>query len=249
MMIYLNKILPYLIYPTTIILVLLIAGLFLKKRSLLIAATAIFLITSNPLISDQMMGYLEAGQLKKSVDEVQKADVIVVLSGMLTTIETSKGLDFEWSDPDRFFGGSELIRSDKASFLIFTGGKLPWQKINSTEGEVLAKYAKSFGVDASLIQITKEVQNTEDEAKAVKELLTPKDLNKIILVTSAFHMPRAKGLFEKQGFEVQAYPVDFKVEANTITILDFLPSAFAMKNFEFALRELLGRAYYQIKAQ
>jgi uncharacterized SAM-binding protein YcdF (DUF218 family) len=45
------------------------------------------------------------------------------------------------------------------------------------------------------------------------------------------------------------YPVDFKVEANTITILDFLPSTFAMKNFEFALRELLGRAYYQIKAQ
>jgi uncharacterized SAM-binding protein YcdF (DUF218 family) len=249
MMIYLNKILPYLIYPITIILVLLIVGLFLKKRSLLIAATAIFLITSNPLISDQMMSYLEVGQLKKSVDDIKKADAIVVLSGMLTTIETTEGLDFEWSDPDRFFGGTELIRSDKAPLLIFTGGKLPWQKINSTEGEVLAKYAKNFGVDPSLIQITKEVQNTEDEAKAVKELLTPKDLNKIILVTSAFHMPRAKRLFEKQGFVVEPYPVDFKVEANAITILDFLPSAFAMKNFEFALRELLGRAYYKIKVQ
>ncbi len=249
MMIYFNKILPYLIYPTTIILVLLIAGLFLKKRALLIAATAIFLITSNPLISYQMMSYLEVGQLKKSIDDVKKADAIVVLSGMLTTIETSKGPDFEWSDPDRFFGGTELIRADKASQMIFTGGKLPWQKINSTEGEVLAKYAKNFGVDSSVIQITKEVQNTEDEAKAVKELLTPKNLNKIILVTSAFHMPRAKSLFEKQGFVVEPYPVDFKVEANTITILDFLPSAFAMKNFEFALRELLGRAYYQIKAQ
>ena len=249
MMIYLNKILPYLIYPTTIILVLLIAGLFLKKRSLLITATAIFLITSNPLISDQMMGYLEAGQLKNPVDKVQKADAIVVLSGMLTQIESSQGLAFEWNDPDRFFGGVELIQSSKANMLIFTGGKLPWQKINSTEGEVLAKYAKNFGIDPSIIQITKEVQNTEDEAKAVKELLTPKNLNKIILVTSAFHMPRAKRLFEKQGLEVQAYPVDFKVEANIITILDFLPSAFAMKNFEFALRELLGRAYYQLKGQ
>jgi uncharacterized SAM-binding protein YcdF (DUF218 family) len=108
-----------LIYPTTIILVLLIAGLFLKKRALLIAATAIFLITSNPLISDQMMSYLEVGQLKKSVDDVKKADAIVVLSGMLTTIETTKGLDFEWSDPDRFFGGIELIRADKTPLLIF----------------------------------------------------------------------------------------------------------------------------------
>jgi uncharacterized SAM-binding protein YcdF (DUF218 family) len=246
-MIYLNKILPYLIYPTTIILVLLIAGLFLKKRSLLIAATAIFFITSNPLISDQMMSYLEVGQLKKSVNDVNKADAIIVLSGMLSTIETSKGLNFEWSDPDRFFGGTELIHAKKAQLLIFTGGKLPWQKINSTEGEVLEKFAQNFGVDPSVIQTTKEVQNTEDEAKAVKELLTPKDMNKIILVTSAFHMPRAKRLFEKQGFVVEPYPVDFKVEANTTTILDFLPSGIAMKNFEFALRELLGRAYYQIK--
>jgi uncharacterized SAM-binding protein YcdF (DUF218 family) len=248
-MIYLNKILPYLIYPTTIILVLLIAGLFLKKRALLISATAIFLITSNPFLSDQMMSYLEVGQLKKSVDDVKMADAIVVLSGMLATIETSKGLDFEWSDPDRFFGGAELIRSDNAPLLIFTGGKLPWQKINSTEGEVLAKYAKNFGVDPSVIQITKEVQNTEDEAKAVKEILTPKNLNKIILVTSAFHMPRAKRLFERQGLEVQTYPVDFKVEANKTTLLDFLPSAYAMKNFEFAIRELLGRIYYQLKDQ
>lgn len=248
-MIYLNKILPYLIYPTTIILVLLTAGLFFKKRVLIIAATAIFLITSNPLISDQMMSYLEIGQLKKSFDEVQKADAIIVLSGMLTTIETSKGLDFEWSDPDRFFGGAELIGSDKAPLLIFTGGKLPWQKINSTEGEVLAKYAKNFGVDSSLIQITKEVQNTEDEAKAVKELLSSQNLNKIILVTSAFHMPRAKDLFIKQGLEVQTYPVDFKVGASNTTFVDFLPSAYAMKDFEFAIRELIGRAYYRLKDQ
>jgi uncharacterized SAM-binding protein YcdF (DUF218 family) len=91
------------------------------------------------------------------------------------------------------------------------------------------------------------VQNTEDEAKAVRELLPKDQLNRIILVTSAFHMPRSKSLFEKQGFEVQAYPVDFKAEANKITMLNFLPSAYAMTKFEFSIRELLGRAYYKIK--
>jgi uncharacterized SAM-binding protein YcdF (DUF218 family) len=60
-------------------------------------------------------------------------------------------------------------------------------------------------------------------------------------------MPRAKILFEKQGLEVQPYPVDFKIEANNRTILDFLPSARAMKDVEFSIRELLGRAYYQVK--
>jgi uncharacterized SAM-binding protein YcdF (DUF218 family) len=248
-MIYLHKILPYLIYPSTIILAFLIVGVFFKKRFFLILATTLFVITTNPIAANQILSYLEAGQLKKSVIDMKDADAIVVLSGMLTQIESSQGLAFEWGDPDRFFGGMELIHSNKAKRLIFTGGKLPWQKGNETEGDVLAQYAKTFGIAADAIQITKEVQNTEDEAKAVKELLSSQNLNKIILVTSAFHMPRAKDLFVKQGLEVQTYPVDFKVGASYTTFVDFLPSAYAMKDFEFAIRELLGRAYYQLKDQ
>jgi uncharacterized SAM-binding protein YcdF (DUF218 family) len=248
-MIYLHKILPYLIYPSTIILAFLIVGVLFKKRFFLILATTLFVITTNPIAANQILSYLEAGQLKKSVIDMQDTDAIVVLSGMLTEIETRQGVAFEWGDPDRFFGGIELVHSNKANMLIFTGGKLPWQKSNETEGDVLAQYAKKFGIHADVIQITKEVQNTEDEAKAVKELLSSQNLNKIILVTSAFHMPRAKDLFVKQGLEVQTYPVDFKVGASNITFVDFLPSAFAMKDFEFAIRELLGRAYYQLKDQ
>jgi uncharacterized SAM-binding protein YcdF (DUF218 family) len=246
-MIYLNKILPYLFHPTTIILALLIWGVFSKKRVLLFIASAIFLITSNPMISDQMLQYLEKNQIKKSAEDIKQADAIIVLSGMLTTISTNRGIVHEWSDPDRFFGGLELIEANKSERIIFTGGKLPWQKNEGTEGEVLASYAKKFGINSQKIQITKEVQNTEDEAKAVRELLAKDKFNRIILVTSAFHMPRAKSLFEKQGFEVQVFPVDFKIEANNRTILNFLPSARAMKDVEFSIRELLGRAYYQVK--
>jgi uncharacterized SAM-binding protein YcdF (DUF218 family) len=246
-MIYLNKILPYFFYPTTIILVLLIWGIISKKRVLFFIASAIFLITSNPMISDQLLQDLEKDQIKKSIDDVKQADAIVVLSGMLTSISSNQGIVHEWSDPDRFFGGLELIEANKSERIIFTGGKLPWQKNNGTEGEVLASYAKKFGINSQNIQITKEVQNTEDEAKAVRELLAKEKLTRIILVTSAFHMPRAQSLFEKQGLEVQTYPVDFKIEANNRTILDFLPSARAMKDVEFSIRELLGRAYYQVK--
>ncbi|MEN9931253.1 MAG: hypothetical protein RL604_1500, partial [Pseudomonadota bacterium] len=77
----------------------------------------------------------------------------------------------------------------------------------------------------------KPVKNKKADKKSAKE-----KLNRIILVTSAFHMPRAKSLFEKQGLEVQAFPVDFKIEANNRTILDFLPSARAMKDDEFSIR-------------
>ena len=48
------------------------------------------------------------------------------------------GLIYEWSDPDRFFGGIELMKAGKARKIIFTGGKMPWQSDEiKPEGEVL----------------------------------------------------------------------------------------------------------------
>jgi uncharacterized SAM-binding protein YcdF (DUF218 family) len=94
---------------------------------------------------------------------------------------------------------------------------------------------------------TKDVENTADEAVAVKELISPS--KRIILVTSAFHMYRAKRLFEKQGFEVIPYKLDYKSERNqAITILDFLPSADNLKTTEAAVREIIGRLFYLVKS-
>ena len=59
------------------------------------------------------------------------------------------------------------------------------------------------------------MENTADESVAVKELIRPS--KRIILVTSAFHMYRAKRFFEKQGFEVITYKVDYKLSRKTVT--------------------------------
>ena len=115
-----------------------------------------------------------------------------------------------------------------AKNIIFTGGILPWQKNIQPEGQVLAKFAEDLGIPSSQIIITKDVENTRDEAKAVREILTQNNANKVILVTSAFHMPRAANLFLKEGIEVQTYPVDYKAEISSITPMDFFPSADAM---------------------
>jgi len=102
---------------------------------------------------------------------------------------------------------------------------------------------------------TGKVFNTADEAAAVAALLAGKahagDGKKpwrILLVTSAFHMPRAKIQFEAAGFQVAAYPVDFLASSERqTTILDFLPSANALSQTELALREFYGRAFYRIR--
>ena len=67
------------------------------------------------------------------------------------------------------------------------------------------------------------MKNTADEAVAVKELKSPS--KRIILVTSAFHMYRAKKLFEKKGFKVVHYQFYYKASRNyTATLMNFLPS-------------------------
>ena len=90
------------------------------------------------------------------------------------------------------------------------------------------------------------MENTADEAVAVKELIRPS--KKIILVTSAFHMYRAKRLFEKKGFKVIPYKVDYKTSGKSaITVMNFLPSAGNLELSETGIREIFGRIFYLLK--
>jgi uncharacterized SAM-binding protein YcdF (DUF218 family) len=106
----------------------------------------------------------------------------------------------EWGDPARFFGGIALFKLGKAKNPVFTGGKMPWDKIKKTEAEVLKEYTISNGIPSEKIFVTKDLENTADEAVAVKELISSS--KKTILVTSTYHMYRANKLFENQGFDV-----------------------------------------------
>ena len=247
-MIYLHKILPYALYPITFIVLLLIWAVFLKKRLPVIVALFLLVVTSSPIISDSLVQYLESDELRKSPADLYMADAIVVLGGMIGHTQGAHGLVYEWSDPDRFFGGIELIKAGVANKIIFTGGKLPWQPDEiKPEGEILSQFASDFGISASQIFVTKNVENTKDEAIAVKEILINFQSQKIILVTSAYHMPRSKKLFENAGIDVQTYPVDYKVGISELTPMSFLPSADAFSSFQFAWRELIGRLYYSYK--
>jgi len=139
-----------------------------------------------------------------------------------------------------------LFKAGKAHKLVFTGGKMPWDKAKKTEGDVLKEYAITNSIPAEKIFVTKDVENTADEVIAVKELIIPS--KRIILVTSAYHMYRAKKLFEKQGFIVIPYKVDYKSSGNNeVTFMDFLPSAVNLELTENGIREIIGKMYYLLK--
>jgi uncharacterized SAM-binding protein YcdF (DUF218 family) len=174
------------------------------------------------------------------------ADAIVVLSGMVRTINAKQGLHYEWTDAsDRIFAGIELLKKGKSPKLVLTQGKLPWS-LGEPEGSFLKKVAINQGVDAEKIILTGKVENTEQEAFQTARLLV-KSNPTIILVTSAFHMPRAKQVFEAAGLNVEPFAVDFRQETRELTVIDFIPTAEALKDTSFFLREMVGRVFYAFK--
>ena len=245
-MIYLHKILPLFILPIMLFIIVILIGLIKNKKKLIYIAVGVLYIISTPIFSNNFFKLVEGNEYRKPISTIDSADAIVVLSGMLEINEIGDSTYVEWGNPDRFFGGIALFKAGKAQKLVFTGGKLPWDKAKKTEGEVLKEYAMSNGVPSEKILVTKDVGNTAEEAKAVKELISPS--KKIILVTSAYHMYRAKKLFEREGFRVVSYKVDYKAGRNNkIVVMDFLPDAHCLEQTETGCREILGRIFYIIK--
>jgi uncharacterized SAM-binding protein YcdF (DUF218 family) len=294
---YLHKLLPSLFLPIGITLVLVGAGLLLRKRILCWLGIGLFYLFSTGFVSGKIMGWAEGAGSRLEVEEVEPADAVVVLSGMLK--DRGDAPLGEWGDAvDRFEGGVELFHAGKAPLLIFTGGHVPWRPEDRPEGEILKERAVKLGVPEDKIQVTGKVGNTAEEATAVKDTLRHAERKKakseirkaensssrvagdvllatnssplksrtqnpepsteaqpgalqarhrIILVTSAFHMRRAKMLFERQGFEVEPFPVDFQTsDRPRTTILSFLPKAEFLEDSETAMREGVGILYYSI---
>lgn len=245
-MIYLHKILPIFFLPIMLFIIVLLIGLIKNKKIIIYIDITLLYILSTPIFSNNFFKLVEGDKYRKQISAIDITEAIVVLSGMLEINESGYSTYIEWKDPDRFFGGLALFKAEKAQKLVFTGGELSLDKIKKTEGEVLKEYAISNGIPSEKIFVTKRVVNTADEAVAVKELISSNKT--IILVTSAFHMYRAKYLFEKQGFIVIPYKVDYKTSPNNgIRIIDFLPSARNLELTETGIREIIGRLFYLIK--
>ena len=245
-MIYLHKILPLLVSPLSIVLIIILIGTFFKSKKISLLGLLILIFCSVPIISNKLIFYLEKDYSLQNVKDVTKADAIVVLSGMISTINSKEKLSYEFNDSiDRILSGIDLFKEDKASFLILTNGKIPWS-VGIPEGEYLKDFSIKYGIPEDRILLTDNVQNTDQEAISVKKLLKTNEAN-IILVTSAFHMPRAKKVFEAANIKVIPFAVDFKTPIKKITIIDFIPSANSLKDTSHFFREMIGRLYYNLK--
>jgi len=241
MTLFLHKLLPILLLPLGFSICLLLIALLFKKRWIGLLAVAILTITGMPIVGDSLLRILENRYPKIEVENCPQADAVVVLGGILRKTRRKTG-GLEWGEPvDRFEQGVLLMLAAKAPRLVFPGGVIPWSNRKVPEGDDLKKAAVARGIPEASILVTEQVGDTAGEAQAVSKM----GFHKVILVTTAWHMPRALYLFRKRGIEAIPFPVDYQTaEGEPITLLDLLPQAHGLENTEITLRETYGLLYY-----
>ena len=204
-----SKILPLLLLPLGVVMLLLVWGGIRGSRWPGISALAVLWIFATPLSSQALWRWLEQPYQRRTAAAVlqnaRPAAVVVLGTGRHAAPGPARVS--EWFDADRFFGGLDafvqLRKQGEAPQLIFTGGWWPTQPDLRPEGDVLREWAIALGIPAESVLSTARVRNTVDEAKEVAGMLPSGST--LILVTSAFHMPRARRLFERQGLAVRPH--------------------------------------------
>ncbi len=247
----LSKLLPLIFSPLGIVLTLLLVFIFRKKAKFIYSALIFLFVFSNGVFADILWRLLEYPWKRLDYSLVTPSDGIVVLSGG-RHLPTGNAKIIEWHDPDRFLAGIDLYKANKSNRLIFTGGIDPLTSDLPPEGEIYIEEAISMGLPKKDLYTTYPVKNTLQEARAIKKLLNnemPLIKKRIILVTSAFHMKRAKKVFENEGLNVQPYPVDFKSNKSFFLSLrnplKWMPSSSHLNKSSYAIREIFGRIIYK----
>ena len=253
MLIYLiSKIIPLFILPLGISIILGLVGLIWKKPIAIFASIVVIITFSLGIVAEGLWRLVEMPWTRINAEKIDKADAIVVLSGAR---HPSPGKDriVEWLDPDRFLAGIKLFKKGKAPKLFFTGGKNPLQPNMAGEGFFYVREAIELGIPADSVMSSSDAINTQQEALAIKKLFNTLHENSssksIILVTSAFHMKRAKSLFERNGLIVKPFPVDFQARGDWSGSifrdpLKWVPTSESLSSSSRSLREILGRLYY-----
>ncbi len=246
----LSKILSFLIHPFNWFLLLLIFAQFIKtpKRKKLFRFTslAIFVIFSNAALFQFVCAKWENNYSIPDISSKQ-ANNIVVLGGYSSINEESRQISFSFG-ADRILQALPLVQVNSENKLILSGGGSNIYFDETPESEYMAPFLNSIGIDSRQIYIENKSRNTYENALYSFDLLSEEADSSIILVTSSFHMYRARACFEKQGFKVLPYPTNPLQSVTKLKPGDyFLPSLHALNTWPILIKEWIGIIVYKMK--
>lgn len=114
------------------------------------------------------------------------------------------------------------------------------------ENNVMAQMLMSMGVPKERIELENRSRDTWENAAFAREVVKPKPGERWLLVTSAWHMPRAIGVFRKNGFAIEAWPVDYRTAGRTDSIEPFYSPSEGLNLMDLILKEYVGLLSYRL---
>ncbi|GAB4500106.1 MAG: YdcF family protein [Anaerolineales bacterium] len=257
----LSKILPTLVLPLGLACVLLSITLLLKDprrlKQLSFGALLILFIGGNEYVSTALVRSLEWRYLPPQ--QPPHAAVIVLLTGDTAAANPPRPLPLTG---ERSFYAAHLYHQGAAPRILISGGNVQFNSSEPTPSAAVtvAQILQMLDVPPQDILLESDSQNTAENARFTKAILAPMGITRILLVTSAQHMPRAVGLFRTQGFEVIPMPTGYQVSARdwdellhpptfAAFLLDLFPTAENLAETTGALREYLGLWVYTLRGE
>lgn len=210
------------VQPGNLFLLCLLAGLLLflvsrgRRGKVLVGVAAVgFVLFAVAPIGQAMLLNLEE-RLPRPARLPDKVDGILVLGGAVEpTLSLAYGETVFNSSVARVLSGIELARRHPEAKLALVGGEGGYISVGLPESRATLGFVVEQGIDPARVILEERSRSTHENATYAKEMIRPGPGEIWVLVTSAYHMPRAVASFAAVDWPVVAYPVDYKVDPRT----------------------------------
>ena len=246
-----TKSLSLLLYPLTqglllglLALLAMLVGWRRLALVLLVPGLAWLYLCSTSLFADYLMGTLEDDYPPRALSATEEVGAIVLLGGAMRG-DTHLGSRGDLNQQaDRLIHAVALYKAGKAPLLLLTGGGPAGAR---TEAEQMRDLLALMGVPPEAMLLEEASRDTYQNALFSAALLKQRGIDRILLVTSAFHMRRAAQLFAFQGLEVVPAPTDYQRLAGSPVLPPVVPLAGNLVRSTYALHEHLGYWVYRYR--
>jgi len=217
-----------------------------RKKVAVISATLLLLFFSNEYIVNKAFLSWEAAPVP--VADLQTGYTAIVLTGVTEPNKTPRDRVYYNKGADRVLHTLQLYRVGKIKSIIISGGAAAVVGKQFPEAENLKKTFLTASIPSNRILLEAESRNTRENALLTKKIIDSLNIRgPFLLVTSAFHMKRAKESFKQAGIEVTAYPADFYSTDGKFTPDYFvIPSERALSKWSLLIHEILGYWVYRM---
>jgi len=206
---------------------------------------SLYLLSVEP-VKDTLLSPLQNKYEPFTSTNAAKYNAVVVLGGgsIESSPEENGGPSLDPSSLKRLFYGWHLAKQLHLPLVLSGGTTL--NKLATPEAMVMQNTLLRLGVKGTNIFIEPGSRNTHENAKLSKIVLDNNKFSSVILVTSAYHMPRSMYSFTKFGIKATPAPTDYKAVTTRYSLLNLIPSMSCLTNSYIALHEYLGLLYYKL---